>query len=247
MKASHPHPFAPIDPILTTRQAAHELGVSISTAQLWMESGALASWKTPGGHRRCRLSEVARLQSSGQGGATAPQAETLAQEFIKPLTATYPMLESEQRRLKALAASGLIDSPPDPLFDRLTWLASHMTGCPMALVSLLTSERQWFKSRVGLEAAQTPRDAAFCSHAILSPEGMVVEDAWADERFARNPLVLSEPYIRFYAGIPVTDRESNRLGTLCVLDAVPRQLTDDQHRALKELAAIVTDEISRAK
>ncbi|MDQ1815711.1 GAF domain-containing protein [Massilia sp. CCM 9210] len=188
-----------------------------------------------------------RLQGSRQDGAAPRQAEKLAEEFVKPPTASYPMLETEQQRLSALSASGLIGSPPDPAFDRLTWLASHITGCPMAVVSLLTSERQWFKSRVGLDAAQTPRDAAFCSHTILSPEGMVVEDAWTDERFAANPLVLGDPHIRFYAGIPVTDRESNRLGTLCVLDSAPRQLTEDQHRGLKELAAIVTGEISRPK
>lgn len=179
--------------------------------------------------------------------AAAPQVDLLAPEYRAPLAAPYPMLETEQQRLSALAASGLVDSPADPAFDRLTWLAAHLTGCPMALVSLLTAERQYFKSRVGLDVAQTPREAAFCSHAILSPEGLVVADALADQRFAGNALVLGAPFIRFYAGVPVTDRQSNRLGTLCVLDATPRQLSEDQHRGLKELAAIVTGEISRPK
>lgn len=235
----------PEDPILTTRDAAQRLGVSVSTAQLWMESGALPSWKTPGGHRRCRLSNVERLQKTGPGRSGKQTATTLADEFIKPPVASYPMLDSEQQRLIALADSGLMDSPPDAMLDRLTWLASRITGCPTALVSLLTSERQWFKSRVGLDVSQTPREAAFCSHAIMAPEGMVVEDAQADSRFADNPLVVGAPFIRFYAGVPITDAESNRLGTLCVLDSKPHQLSADQLRGLVELAAMVTAEISR--
>lgn len=177
--------------------------------------------------------------------AAASQVDLLAPEYRAPHAAPYPLLKTEQQRLDAVAASGLVDSPADPAFDRLTWLAAQLTGCPMALVSLLTAERQYFKSRVGLEVTQTPREAAFCSHAILAPEGLVVADALADERFAGNALVLGQPYIRFYAGVPVTDRQSNRLGTLCVLDSAPRQLSQDQHRALKELAAIVTGEICR--
>lgn len=237
---------APLDdPVLTTRQAAHYLGVSVSTAQLWMESGALPSWKTPGGHRRCRLSGVQRLQQTSPSQSSKRQDGPLALEFIRPASAPYPMLETEQQRLMALSDSGLMDTAPDAVLDRITWLASRITGCPTALVSLLTSERQWFKSRVGLDAIETPREAAFCSHAIMAAQGMVVEDALKDSRFANNPLVQGVPFIRFYAGVPVTDRAANRLGTLCVLDSQPRQLTDDQLRGLEELAAMVTAEISR--
>lgn len=242
---STPHHSRPDDPILTTRDAAQHLGVSVSTAQLWMESGALPSWKTPGGHRRCRFSDVKRLQQTGPAQSAKPSQRTLADEFIRPAVADYPMLDTEQRRLMALADSALMDSPPDAVLDRITWLASRITGCPTALVSLLSSERQWFKSRVGLDATQTPREAAFCSHAIMQPEGLVIEDARADARFSGNPLVLGAPFIRFYAGVPVTDRDANRLGTLCVLDSTPRQLTDDQLRGLVELAQMVTAEISR--
>ena len=232
------------DAILTSRDASQLLGVSVSTAQLWMESGALPSWKTPGGHRRCRLSDVKRLQTGAPPDAR-PDG-TLAEEFIKPVSASYPMLASEQQRLIALSDSALIDSPPDAVLDRITWLASRITGCPTALVSLLSAQRQWFKSRVGLDAAQTPREAAFCSHAIMQPGALIIEDALADERFANNPLVLGAPYIRFYAGVPVTDCAANRLGTLCVIDSQPRQLSADQLRGLVELAAMVTAEISRS-
>ncbi len=211
-----------------------------------MEQGTLPSWKTPGGHRRCRQSEVERLQGGGAAqAATAPPGD-LDAEFMRPALADYPMPHTEQQRLIALAGSGLIDSRPDHAFDRVTWLAAQITGCPMALVSLLTSRRQWFKSRIGVAAAETPRTHAFCNYAILGAEGLVVTDAWEDERFSHNPLVLGEPHIRFYAGLPVGDQNGNRLGTLCVLDSQPRTLTDDQWRALRELAAIVTAEISRA-
>ena len=169
----------------------------------------------------------------------------LADEFIKPAFASYPMLESEQQRLIALADSALMDSPPDEVLDRITWLASRITGCPTALVSLLSSQRQWFKSRIGLDSTQTPREAAFCSHAIMEPGGMIIEDALADDRFSNNPLVVGAPFIRFYAGVPVTDGAANRLGTLCVIDSKPRQLTADQLRGLMELATMVTAEISR--
>ncbi|QYF95231.1 GAF domain-containing protein [Massilia sp. PAMC28688] len=242
-------PLAAIDdPVLTTRQAAHYLGVSVSTAQLWMESGAIASWKTPGGHRRCRLSEIERVQRKGVAAPSGRATATpLAPEFILPDAVTYPVLPDEAQRLQALSASCLIGSATDPALDRITWLASQITQCPMALVSLLSAERQWFKSRVGVALAETPRDAAFCSHAILSEQGMVVEDALLEPRFAANPLVLGQPYIRFYAGVPVTDADGNRLGTLCVLDSRPRTLSPDQLRGLKELAQMVTVELARKK
>lgn len=232
-----------VDLVLTTREAAHHLGVSTSTAQVWMESGALMSWKTPGGHRRCRLSEVLRLiRRATENDEPVPN---IASEFRRPSAASYPMLETEQNRLLALSNSGLIGSSPDVMLDRLTWLATRVTDCPMAMVSLLTSKRQWFKSRVGLDVTETSREAAFCSHTIVELSGLVVEDARTDKRFATNPLVVGQPYIRFYAGVPVEDKHANRLGTLCVLDSRPRKLSANQHRGLAELAAIVTAEFCR--
>lgn len=220
------------------------LGVSVTTAQLWMETGRIRSWKTPGGHRRCHRSELERVLTGDC--RDRPATLVVTEEFIQPSIPQYPVLKSEQERLLALARCGLIDSPPDPVFDRLTWLAAEITGCPIALVSLLTSSRQWFKSRIGLDATETPRSYAFCSHAILTEAGLVVENALTDPRFAENPLVLGEPYIRFYAGAPITDRDGHRLGTICVIDVVPRALTQNQWRGVQELARIVSDEIGRS-
>jgi len=237
------------DTVLTTRDAARLLGVAVSTAQLWMETGAIDSWKTPGGHRRCKLSSVQRLVDSAARSQDkrSPATGNLAKEFWANPHAAYPMLDCEPERLRALAATGLIDSAPEHAFDRITWLATQLTGCPMALVSLLTSERQWFKSRQGLAATETPRDLAFCSHAILHDEGLVVNDAREDERFRDNPLVTGAPFIGFYAGLPVHDAQGQRLGTLCVLDTVPRQLSEEQQRGLRELAAMVSEEIARRR
>jgi excisionase family DNA binding protein len=230
------------DPVLTTRGAAELLGVAVSTAQQWMESGRIPSWKTPGGHRRVRLSAVMALMGMS-GGANASFLDS--DEFQPPTSPEYPVSADETGRLKALAETGLVDSAPERVFDRLTWLASRIVGTPMAMVSLLTARRQWFKSRVGLQATETPRAWAFCSHAILSPTPFVVPDALADRRFANNPLVTGEPYIRFYAGVALMDRRGYRLGTLCVLDRQPRTLDEEQLHALSELAAIAGEEIRR--
>ncbi|MYN16402.1 helix-turn-helix domain-containing protein [Rugamonas sp. FT107W] len=237
------------DSVLTTRAAARLLGVAVSTAQLWMESGAIHSWKTPGGHRRCRLSEIERLIRQRGVDEPAPfkpaASAPLPAEFLMPEAPAYPTLACEPERLAALAASGLIDSEADASFDRITWLATQITQCPMALVSLLTSRRQWFKSRIGVDAPETPRDWAFCSYAILREEGLVVHDARLDERFRDNPLVTGPPFIRFYAGVPVLDAALNRLGTLCVLDSQPRRLSEEQSRGLMELARMVSERIAR--
>jgi len=233
------------DPILTTREAAHMLGVAVSTAQAWMEGGALPTWKTPGGHRRVRRSAVMQLlhqhaQASSPAVATAPGGE-----FLPAADPRYPVPASEAQRLAALSATGLMDSPGEQVFDRLTWLASHVTECPMALLTLLSGQRQWFKSRIGVERRETPREVAFCSHTIMQDGAFVVEDAGADPRFAANPLVTGDPHIRFYAGYPVLDANGLALGSLCVLDSEPRRLRERELRALRELAAIASDEVKR--
>jgi len=230
------------DPILTTREAARLLGVAVSTAQVWMEGGALPTWKTPGGHRRVRLSAVHGLlrQREADAASAAP-----AGEFLPCAAPAYPVPSDEARRLRALAASRLIESAEEEVFDRLTWLASHVTECPMALLTLLSGRRQWFKSRVGLAARETPREVAFCSHTIMQDGPFVVEDAGSDPRFAANPLVTGDPHIRFYAGYPVVDANGFALGSLCVLDREPRRLRERELRALRELAAIASDEVKR--
>lgn len=237
------------DTILTTRATAELLGVAVSTAQQWIENGAIPSWKTPGGHRRVRLSAVQRLIEERADVVATPPAATRrlpsGAEFV-PLDAPgYPAPHDEAARLLALDALELVDTPDESVFDRLTWLASQVTDSPMALISLLTSQRQWFKSRIGIAATETPRDWAFCSHAIMQQGLFVVEDAAQDPRFRNNPLVLGEPHIRFYAAFPLLDADNNRLGTLCVLDREPRRLRDREARSLRELAALASEEIQR--
>lgn len=238
------------DPILTTRAVAAMLGVAVSTAQLWIESGAIPSWKTPGGHRRVRRSALlslleSRAKAEGNGPASATATTSLSGDYQALGNPPYPIPTNESNRLKAVAASGLIDTAPEQVFDRLTWLASKIAATPMALMSLLTARRQWFKSRVGLDVCETPREWAFCSHAILGEESLVVNDAMEDPRFAANPLVTDAPHIRFYAGFPLVDRHRFRLGTLCVLDTRPKELSSEQLRMLRELAAIASEEIMR--
>lgn len=233
------------DPILTTREAARLLGVAVSTAQSWMEGGALPTWKTPGGHRRVRLSAVTRLMQQRETVPPVARAAPPSGEFVPDPAPAYPVPANEAQRLAALDATKLMDTPEEQVFDRVTWLASHVTECPMALLTLLSGQRQWFKSRVGLEARETPREVAFCSHAIMQDGPFVVEDAGADARFAANPLVTGDPHIRFYAGYPVLDANGMALGSLCVLDREPRRLRERELRALRELAAIASDEIGR--
>jgi excisionase family DNA binding protein len=236
------------DPVLTTAAAARLLGVAVSTAQLWLESGALPSWKTPGGHRRVRLSAVTRLleEKAGRSQGIAP-APVLAPdpEFLPAAVPRYPVPLGERARLAALQASGLVDSAPEDVFDRLTWLAAQVTDCPVALIVLLTAKRQWYKSRVGIDIDGTERELAFCNHAILQAGPMMVEDATRDPRFADHPFVTGAPHVRFYGGIPLIGPGGHAFGTLCVVDMEPRRLRDRELKALTELAAIASEEMQR--
>ena len=230
------------DPILTTSEVARLLGVATSTVQIWMESGAIDSWKTPGGHRRTRLSLVQGLMHGDDHARSTPNPST-DKEYQPAPQPGYPVGPNERSRLAALAATGLVDTDDEDRFDRLVRLAAMVTGSPIALISLLTSTRQWFKARVGVAARETPRDWAFCSHAILKDTLFVVEDAMEDERFRANPLVLQEPHIRFYAGVPLRDKSGQPLGTLCVIDREPRRLRAAEVQGLIDLAEIASGEI----
>lgn len=150
------------------------------------------------------------------------------------MQANTPTQEAD--RLEALRQYKVLDTPAERSYDDITSLAAFICDVPIALISLVDAERQWFKSKVGLVAQETSRDVSFCAHAILSPAIMVVNDAAGDERFANNPLVTGELGIRFYAGVPLISPGGQALGTLCVIDKKPRTLNAHQIQALEALA-----------
>lgn len=155
-----------------------------------------------------------------------------------------PIPIDEDQRILALQSLNLLDTPAEERFDRITRLAQRIFGVPIALISLVDSDRQWFKSKQGLDASETSRDFAFCAHSILGTDALVVNDATTDDRFFDNPLVTGDPNIRFYAGQPLQTLDGIKIGTFCVLDHVPRELREEDKLALKDLAALVQDEIN---
>lgn len=150
---------------------------------------------------------------------------------------------TESARQATLDSLQLLDTAPEPVFDRITRLAARLLDVPVALFSLIDRDRQWFKSRIGLEAAETPREQAFCSHTILESAPLVVEDAAHDARFADNPLVTGYPNIRFYAGAPVRTSAGHAIGTLCAIDSKPRVLSQEDVQTLQDLADIMSKEV----
>ena len=149
----------------------------------------------------------------------------------------------ETARLMSLHSLRILDTPSEGRYDRLTRMAQRLFGVKIALVSLVDTNRQWFKSKQGLRACETSRAISFCGHAILSRETLVINDASKDPRFADNPLVTGDPHIRFYAGCPIQDPNGFNIGTLCLIDPEPREMSDDDLHALSDLAAMVEDEI----
>jgi diguanylate cyclase (GGDEF)-like protein len=150
--------------------------------------------------------------------------------------------QNEKSRLETLRSLDVLDAQAEERFDRVTRMAKRMFGVPIALVSLVDENRQWFKSCIGLSLSETSREMSFCGHAILGSEVFIIRDAIEDERFADNPLVLNDPNIRFYAGCPLTVN-GHRLGTLCIIDQVPRDFGHDDIDALKDLASMVEHEL----
>lgn len=343
--------------VLTTTQVARLLGVSVRTAQIFVESGAIPSWKTPGGHRRVHHADVVAfmerttrtpavpsarvvLIASGErravlerslseasgcftevydsalaaaiaigsrmpaavivdleeetdervallsrltadsvalrarlvvlsatraaaalrDGALPPQVHSVdpvhLADVVRALLSdrtegeepfenpsAYPRAANERHRLAALGRANLVDTPPEDAFDRITWLAGYTLDAPVALMTVLTSTRQWFKSRQGLTLVETPRSWAFCNHTILQRDAFVVPDLSADERFVQNPAVVGSPHFRFYAGAPVMSPDGFALASLCVIDYAPRAFDDGDTRALLSLAALASDEL----
>lgn len=150
----------------------------------------------------------------------------------------------EQGRLQTLRSLGILDTSPDERFDRLTRMAKRLFGVPIALVSLVDENRQWFKSCVGLSVSETSRDISFCGHAILGDDPFVIPNAVEDERFSDNPLVTNAPHIRFYAGCPLRAPDGQKLGTMCIIDREPRNFGKEDLEALVDLASMVEREFS---
>lgn len=168
----------------------------------------------------------------------------MAEDFL-----AAPIPADEAGRVRALHEYGVLDTEAEEAFDDQVLLAAQLCQTPIALISLVDSERQWFKARVGLETRETPRHISFCGHAILRDELFVVEDAARDPRFRGNPLVCGGPRLRFYAGAPLTTHSGHRVGTLCVLDQLPRRLDAEQSRGLRALArqVVAALELRRSK
>lgn len=151
--------------------------------------------------------------------------------------------DNEAKRLRELHDMLVLDTEPEEQFDVITAFCATAFRVPIALVSLVDTNRQWFKSRQGLDACETGRDISFCGHAILQDEPLIVGDALNDPRFADNPLVTGEPKIRFYAGVPLQMRSGNRIGTLCLIDRKPRRLEAEEIALLRDLARLVVREL----
>jgi GAF domain-containing protein len=154
-----------------------------------------------------------------------------------------PTPENEKKRLNVLWQYDVLDTVPEALFDDLTELAACICEAPIALISLVDEKRQWFKSKFGTTVNETSRDISFCAHAIKQTDLFIIPDAAKDERFANNPLVVSEPKIRFYAGAPLITPDGYALGTLCVIDKGPRELRAEQKQALRILARHVVSQL----
>lgn len=199
-------------------------------------------------------SEQVRQKSASQGGHRHIGSPDALPDTLRTLLTdvavhepnfenSFPVASNEGQRLAALERTGLVGTSPEPSFDRLTWLASHVLEMPVSLMTLLTPSHQWFKSRHGLDMIETPRNWAFCNQTILQRDVFEIDDLAGDTRFGNNPAVAGAPHFRFYAGAPVIDPDGYALGSVCVMDYVPRTLDQDEKRTLLALAAIASDEV----
>ncbi len=175
----------------------------------------------------------------GVGPSVMPKAATVLIQRDTPLIAPIP--ENELQRIEALTRYEILDTDPEAPFDELVQLAAQICQMPIALISLVDSHRQWFKAKVGTRICETSRDVAFSAHAILQPDIFEVPDTTLDDRFVHNPLVTGEPHIRFYAGTPLRNSDGYAIGTVCVIDRVPRLLTPDQRHSFAALSCQVVN------
>lgn len=152
--------------------------------------------------------------------------------------------KDEEKRLRTLRALNILDTGPEERFDRITRMAKRIFDVPIALVSLVDEDRQWFKSSIGFNVSETPRDISFCGHAILGDQIFIIPDTTKDKRFADNPMVINEPHIRFYAGCPLIFVDGSKIGTLCIIDDKPRHFDSDDMQALKDLATTAERELA---
>lgn len=157
---------------------------------------------------------------------------------------TAPIPDNESDRLASLKKLQILDTPPEERFDRIAKVAKSFFDVPIALVTLVDANRQWFKSCIGLPIKETDRAISFCGHAIMQKEPFIIEDALKDDRFRDNPLVTGDPHIRFYAGMPISTPDGNNVGTLCVIDTKPRKFTQEQIDNLVSLASWAELEIN---
>jgi excisionase family DNA binding protein len=189
-------------------------------------------------HRIARVATPAAALAQLRGSAFAAEDAGSGDWGV-----AFPVSQDERRRLMAVERSGLLHSDSEESFDRLTWLAAESFDAPIALLTLLTPTKQWFKSKIGLDMADTPRSWAFCNHTILQRDVFTVPDLSADPRFADNPAVAGEPGFRFYAGAPVLDDEGFVVGSLCVIDRRPRVIGERETKTIRALAAVASDEV----
>lgn len=164
-------------------------------------------------------------------------------DWHKPESFQVPIPRDEKQRLAALNRYDILDTPPEKTFDSIVLLAAHLCQTPIALLVLIDQHRQWFKARVGVRLTETPRKFAFCAHTIMRRSLLVIPNAAREKRFAANPFVVSGPRYRFYAGAPLVTPDNRALGTICVIDKVPRTLTTAQKKDLLALSRLVMTEL----
>lgn len=217
---------------------------SLAANPLLGQSLVIAVGATGESSRCGRSGKVVHADDPAHAVATLRRSVADVREVLIPHAGeAFPIALNEGQRLVALERSGLLDTPPEEAFDRVTWLAAQTLDAPISLITMLTSTRQWFKSRLGIDLVETPRSWAFCNHTILQKGVFSVENLAGDPRFAENPAVAGDAGFRFYAGAPILDSEGFAVGSLCVIDHKPRTLSDREAQTLSALAALGSSEV----